>query len=105
MVMHDALESEAAACVADCRGITGKHAAPFEARERPSRACWIDQSIHAAPCGGGSTHEHDPKWCTSMELEVVNVVATRAKYLASRHHQGLKASAVGERVRDVCDRS
>ena len=40
-----------------------------------------------------------------MLLEEVNVVATRAKlYLRVRHHQGYKARAVGERVREVCDR-
>ena len=40
-----------------------------------------------------------------MELEVVSVVGTRAKiYLATRHHQGFNARAVGERVRRARER-
>ena len=68
MSIQDAVESEAAAHVAEDRGTGIDHAGRFEERERPSLAVVTDQSIMAAMPAWRSQACAEPKAALPMAL-------------------------------------
>ena len=105
MVMHDASDSKATAGLAGRVYTTGDHAASFEARESPSGAGGIDHVHHAAHVPRARAAHGQQLRSLRKALQVDSVVGTSAElYLPVRHHQGMKANAVGVRVRETCER-
>ena len=103
--MHDASDSKATAGLAGRVYTTGDHAASFEAPESPSGAGGNDHVHHAAHVPRARAARGQQIRCLREALQVDSVVGTSAElYLEVRHHQGMKANAVGVRVRDVCER-
>ena len=105
MVMHDASDSKATAGLAGRVYTTGDHAASFEAPESPSGAGGNDHVHHAAHVPRARAARGQQIRCLREALQVDSVVGTSAElYLEVRHHQGMKANAVGVRVRETCER-
>ena len=103
--MHDASDSKATAGLAGRVYTTGHHAASFEAPESPSGAGGNDHVHHAAHVPRARAARGQQIRCLREALQVDSVVGTSAElYLGVRHHHGLKAYAVGVRVRESWDR-
>ena len=93
-LVHDAVQLEAAAHVADRHAIGIDHAGPFEAGPRLVDLAQADQSTLLAHVARRTDHMVCCQRSTSMELENVSVVdSSRKIYLSPRRDRAVNARA------------